>query len=117
MTIEDACLGLARYLAAGIANKHSVQIGFHKLKPDDPDYGRNATLRVLFGCFWITLQVLDLVYEIIVVHPDQQCGGHGAALMRHVEQALAARGERVLLVETSGLASFERTRASYDKLG
>lgn len=30
---------------------------------------------------------------------------------------LAARGERVLLVETSGLASFERTRAFYRKCG
>ena len=37
--------------------------------------------------------------------------------MRHVEQALAARGGRVLLVETSGLPGFERTRAFYRKLG
>jgi ribosomal protein S18 acetylase RimI-like enzyme len=30
---------------------------------------------------------------------------------------LTARGERLLLVETSGLASFERTRAFYRKCG
>ena len=37
--------------------------------------------------------------------------------MRHVEQALAADGQRLVLVETSGLPSFEKTRAFYKKLG
>lgn len=54
---------------------------------------------------------------LIAVHPDRQGQGIGAALMRHVEQALAARGERMLLVETSGLPRFERTRAFYGGLG
>ncbi|MCG8652575.1 MAG: GNAT family N-acetyltransferase, partial [Pirellulales bacterium] len=53
---------------------------------------------------------------LIAVHPDRQGQGHGAALLGHVERALAARGERVLLVETSGLPSFERTRAFYRKM-
>jgi ribosomal protein S18 acetylase RimI-like enzyme len=38
-------------------------------------------------------------------------------LLGHVEQALTARGGRLLLVETSGLPSFERTRAFYRKCG
>lgn len=50
---------------------------------------------------------------LIAVHPDHQSRGRGSALLRHVEAALAARGERVLLVETSGLPEFERTRAFY----
>ena len=54
---------------------------------------------------------------LIAVHPGQQGKGLGSALMRHIELALAAKGARVLLVETSGLASFERTRAFYVKLG
>lgn len=54
---------------------------------------------------------------IIAVHPDRQGQGHGAALIRHVKTALAARGERLLLVETSGLPSFERTRAFYRRCG
>lgn len=49
----------------------------------------------------------------IAVHPDEQGRGHGAALMRHIEETLAARGERVLLVETSGTADFGQTRAFY----
>lgn len=54
---------------------------------------------------------------LIAVHPDRQGQGRGAALLRHVERALAARGGRVLLVETSGLPSFERARAFYRKCG
>ena len=50
---------------------------------------------------------------LIAVHPGHQSRGRGAALLRHVEQALATRGARVLLVETSGLPEFARTRAFY----
>ena len=53
----------------------------------------------------------------IAVHPDRQRQGRGAALIRYVEQTLTARGARMLLVETSGLESFERTRAFYRKCG
>jgi ribosomal protein S18 acetylase RimI-like enzyme len=55
--------------------------------------------------------------HLIAVHPDRQGQGRGTALLRHIERALAARGERVLLVETSGLPSFEHTRAFYRKSG
>jgi ribosomal protein S18 acetylase RimI-like enzyme len=54
---------------------------------------------------------------LIAVHPDHQGRGYGAALMKKVEASLADLGARVLLVETSGLPNFERTRAFYDKLG
>ncbi|MFQ4145362.1 GNAT family N-acetyltransferase [Chlorogloeopsis sp. ULAP02] len=55
--------------------------------------------------------------QLIAIHPDRQGQGRGAKLLRYVEQALTARGGRVLLVETSGLPSFERTRAFYAKCG
>ena len=54
---------------------------------------------------------------LLAVRPERQGKGLGAALMRHVEQTLAERGERVLLVETSGLDAFERTRNFYRKIG
>ena len=41
----------------------------------------------------------------------------GAALLAHVEAQLSAAGERILLVETSGLPEFARTRRFYAKLG
>jgi ribosomal protein S18 acetylase RimI-like enzyme len=54
---------------------------------------------------------------LIAVHPDRQRQGRGVALLRHVEQVLTERGERVLLVETSGLESFEYVRSFYRKSG
>jgi len=54
---------------------------------------------------------------LIAVHPDRQGKGYGAAMMHHLERALAANGQRVLLVETSGLPAFEKTREFYRKMG
>ena len=54
---------------------------------------------------------------LICVHPNAQGKGIGAALMRHVENELRARGARILLVETSGLDEFELTRKFYRALG
>ncbi len=54
---------------------------------------------------------------LIAVHPDYQGQGVGTAMMNYIEEVLAKRGERVLLVETSGLASFEDTRKFYRKCG
>jgi len=54
---------------------------------------------------------------LIAVRPDCQGQGRGKALMRYVEETLTARGARLLLVETSGLASFDRTREFYRKCG
>ena len=54
---------------------------------------------------------------LIGVHPSYRGQGRGAALLRLIEQILAERGGRLLLVETSGLPEFERTRTFYRKCG
>ena len=54
---------------------------------------------------------------LIAVHPDYQGAGRGTSMVHHIEQRLAARGERILLVETSGLESFEPTRKFYRQCG
>jgi len=54
---------------------------------------------------------------LIGIHPDRQGEGRGTTLLRYVENSLALRGERILIIETSGLGSFERTRAFYRKNG
>lgn len=54
---------------------------------------------------------------LIAVHPDRQRQGRGKTLLKHVEQMLATRGERILLVETSGTEDFEYVRTFYRKSG
>ncbi len=50
---------------------------------------------------------------LIAVHPEHQGRGIGTQLMQATEAILREQGERLLLVETSGTAEFERTRAFY----
>lgn len=53
----------------------------------------------------------------IGILPSEQGKGRGTALIRHVEADLRERGERLLLVETSSLESFEQTRSFYHQNG
>ncbi len=52
----------------------------------------------------------------IAVRPDLRGQGRGTALLHRVEQTLTERGQRVLLVETSGADALEHTRTFYQKL-
>ncbi|MEL6558535.1 MAG: GNAT family N-acetyltransferase [Bacteroidota bacterium] len=54
---------------------------------------------------------------LIAVRKEYQGKGLGAEMMKYVEDTLRERGDRVLLVETSGLSEFELTRKFYDQLG
>jgi ribosomal protein S18 acetylase RimI-like enzyme len=54
---------------------------------------------------------------LLAVHPDRQRQGRGMALLAYVEKMLAERGERLLLVETSGVEEFEYVRSFYRKSG
>lgn len=84
------------------------------------------------AAFWLTDQdeatVLGVAYcepermtdqtwnlQLIAIHPDHQGQGRGSSLLQAVEQTVLARGGRMLLVETSGLSSFEPTRNFYRK--
>ena len=50
---------------------------------------------------------------MIAVAPERQGQGRGTALLRRVEHELRGTGQRLLLVETSGLPAYARTRAFY----
>lgn len=54
---------------------------------------------------------------LIAVHPAHQGRGLGGTLIRHIETLLAEQGVRILLVETSGLPGFKRTRRFYRQCG
>ena len=54
---------------------------------------------------------------MIAVRPDRQGTGRGAVLMRHAEADLRGRGQRLLVVRTSGTPQYDRTRAFYRSPG
>ena len=45
-TIEAACLAIARRLATEIADRHSMMIEAHKIRPGEPLYGLKPTTRL-----------------------------------------------------------------------
>lgn len=52
----------------------------------------------------------------IGVLPEHQGRGIGAAIMGYLEHVLRRRGQRILLVETSAMPEFQRTREFYGNL-
>lgn len=54
---------------------------------------------------------------LVAVHKDYQGMGIGKGLMLYIERLLKSNGNRILLVETSGLPDFELTRKFYDQCG
>lgn len=64
-------------------------------------------------------QYADGVYNLyfIAVHPKYQGKGYGTTIISYVEKTLKEKGQRLLLVETSGLPNFEMTRKFYRKQG
>jgi GNAT superfamily N-acetyltransferase len=64
-------------------------------------------------------RMTDGTYNLlaIAVEPTQQSGGIGQLLVAAIEQKAKAMEARVLLVETSSLSEYKRTRSFYDQLG
>ncbi|MFN8816850.1 MAG: GNAT family N-acetyltransferase [bacterium] len=54
---------------------------------------------------------------LLAVDPRRQRTGRGTAMVSFIERTLARLGERIVLVETSGLPDFEPTRAFYRRIG
>lgn len=55
--------------------------------------------------------------QLIAVHPTFQRQGRGVQLLRYLQQTLASRGARILLVDTLGTPDFDHVRAFYRKNG
>ena len=53
----------------------------------------------------------------IAVLPAQQGGGHGRALVHHLEEMLKQAGQRIIIVDTSGTDEFAQTRRFYQQNG
>lgn len=54
---------------------------------------------------------------LIAVAPDRHSQGIGQILMAHMEGLIRSKQGRILIVETSGLPEFDRTRSFYERLG
>lgn len=69
--------------------------------------------------YYVPEQLTDAAWNLllIAVDPEAHGKGIGTALMRFVEAELAQQNARILLVETSGVPGFKRTRGFYDMLG
>lgn len=84
---------------------------------DEPDSRGTSAARGV--AYYQPRPAADRVWELtmIAVRNAGQGRGTGGALLRHVEDDLRGRDQRLLLVETSGVPAFARTRAFYDKHG
>lgn len=82
---------------------------------EDADDGRGLASVLLYRPEESADRGFDLT--MIAVRPDLQGTGRGQALMRHAEADLRARGQRLLLVRTSGTDQYARTRDFYRGLG
>lgn len=70
-------------------------------------------------CYAVPEELADGTWNMlaIAVLPSEQGGGFGAALVSHLETELRRRGQRILIVDTSGAEGFARTRDFYRKNG
>jgi len=81
---------------------------------EDVDRATGSARPVGYACFGLA-SLSDGVFDLywIVVDPSVQGRGVGRSLLRASEREAAARGGRWLVAETSGMASYEATRAFY----
>ena len=68
-------------------------------------YGRAHFTEGTFDLYWIA------------VHKDHHGDGSARRLMAYAEEDVAARGGKILLVETASKPSYARTRGFYEKIG
>ncbi|WP_187430540.1 GNAT family N-acetyltransferase [Roseobacter fucihabitans] len=78
-----------------------------------------ASSRPVGFCYAVPEQLADGAWNMlaIAVLPSKQGGGCGGAMARHLEGMLAARGQRILIADTSGVEVFAQARAFYRKNG
>jgi D-alanine-D-alanine ligase len=77
--------------------------------------GERAVGWVCIGPTPCTVGTFDLYW--IAIDPTSQGRGIGTALIAHAEKIAALRGGRLMVVETSGRASYESARRFYEKVG
>ena len=89
-----------------------------------PDDGHSGVVDEVDGCvvgvaYYQPRGPADRLWDLtmIAVEPGSQGGGRGRALLRHVEDELSDRGQRLLVVETSSTDQYDRARDFYRTCG
>jgi ribosomal protein S18 acetylase RimI-like enzyme len=126
ITRDDSLMVIELAVASGLFSENETEI-LHNMLADyfggKIDNGDRCVIdeeeKPLAVAYYAPAPATDRAWYLIMiaVRRDAQGQGRGAALLRHVEQALQADGQRLLLVETSGLPEFARTRQFYAKCG
>lgn len=75
--------------------------------------------QVIGFCFCAPEPMTEGVWNMlaIAIAPDAQAGGHGKALIAHVQDMLRNTGQRVLIVDTSASDDFITARMFYSAQG
>jgi ribosomal protein S18 acetylase RimI-like enzyme len=94
--IDDALAGDPDYLAQVLQNEAGHILGYE-----------------CHGPVPLTLGTYDLYW--IAVDPRVHNSGYGRALLRAAEKDVAARGGRLMLIETSSQASYDSTVRFYER--
>jgi len=102
---------LAEFFAGRAEQGHTCLVD--DANPTDGHRGLRAV------AYYQPLAATDRAWELLMigVHRDRHRQGVGARLLGHVEDDLRARGQRLLLVQTSADPAFDRARAFYAALG
>ena len=79
--------------------------------------GEDSGLALLGGAYYAPESFADGVTNLFFIgcHPDYRGSGFGSELLSFLEGDCRDRGDRMLIVETSGTESFEKTRKFYRK--
>lgn len=72
---------------------------------------------VCAAAYYAPEMMTDRVWNLLFIAVRERFKGQGlgSALLGHIERALQERGQRMLLIETSSLGTFAKTRAFYLK--
>lgn len=75
--------------------------------------------RAIGFCYAVPEKLTDGTWNMlaIAILPERQGDGTGSALVAHLEDVLRAKGQRVLIADTSGTDAFTATRAFYRRNG
>ena len=108
--------------ATGVFSDAEAAVALELFDATDDDYefigafqGDTLVGYACFGATPSTDRTFDLYW--IAVHPDAQRSGAGGVLMTEVEDRLAQRRARLLVIETSSRDDYIPTRRFYHKRG